>query len=188
MNLELDGWALVVGAGGHLMSEIAIGLAKSGSKVVCADFNLENAKSTELRISNLGYTAKAFKLDVTDLESIKFVKNALLAEGIFVKYLVNGAGLNAPTPFMEINQKEWIDILSVQLIGVGMTCQVFGAEMLNKAGGSIVNISSASAGPPLSKAFVYSAAKAGVLNLTKNLAREWADWSQSECITSRLFP
>ena len=53
-------------------------------------------------------------------------------------------------------------------------CQVFGAQMLEQGHGSIINISSASAGPPLSKAFTYSVAKAGIKNLTQNLAREWA--------------
>ena len=52
-------------------------------------------------------------------------------------------------------------------------CQVFGRHMLNQRKGSIINISSASAGPPLSKAFTYSIAKAGILNLTQNLGREW---------------
>jgi NAD(P)-dependent dehydrogenase (short-subunit alcohol dehydrogenase family) len=52
-------------------------------------------------------------------------------------------------------------------------CQVFGKQMLKQGRGSIVTISSASSGPPLSKAFAYSVAKAGVKNLTQNLAREW---------------
>ncbi len=55
-----------------------------------------------------------------------------------------------------------------------LACQVFGAHMVKRGKGSIVNISSASASPPLSKAFAYSVAKAGVKNLTQNLAREWA--------------
>ena len=53
-------------------------------------------------------------------------------------------------------------------------CQVFGKQMLEQGSGSIINISSASSGPPLSKAFTYSVAKAGIKNLTQNLAREWA--------------
>jgi NAD(P)-dependent dehydrogenase (short-subunit alcohol dehydrogenase family) len=63
--------------------------------------------------------------------------------------------------------------LAVQLTGTMLSCQVFGGYLLKQAKGSIINISSASAGPPLSKAFTYSVAKAGVKNLTQNLAREW---------------
>ena len=61
-----------------------------------------------------------------------------------------------------------------QITGTMIACQVFGKEMLKQKSGSIINISSASAGPPLSKAFPYSVAKAGIKNLTMNLAREWA--------------
>jgi NAD(P)-dependent dehydrogenase (short-subunit alcohol dehydrogenase family) len=63
----------------------------------------------------------------------------------------------------------------VQLKGTLFGCQVFGRQMLDQGSGSIINISSASSGPPLSKAFTYSVAKAGIKNLTQNLAREWAD-------------
>jgi NAD(P)-dependent dehydrogenase (short-subunit alcohol dehydrogenase family) len=64
--------------------------------------------------------------------------------------------------------------MAVQLKGTLFGCQVFGKQMLGQDGGSIINISSASAGPPLSKAFTYSVAKAGIMNLTQNIAREWA--------------
>jgi NAD(P)-dependent dehydrogenase (short-subunit alcohol dehydrogenase family) len=87
--------------------------------------------------------------------------------------LVNGAGINGPTPFFDLSLKEWYAILDSQLTGTFLGCQVFGAYMVNRGQGSIINISSASAGPPLSKAFTYSIAKAGILNLTQNLGREW---------------
>ena len=61
----------------------------------------------------------------------------------------------------------------MQLTGTMLGCQVYGAHLVAQRRGSIVNISSASAGPPLSKAFTYSVAKAGIKNLTQNLAREW---------------
>ena len=61
-----------------------------------------------------------------------------------------------------------------QITGTMIACKVFGPTMLKQKSGSIINISSASAGPPLSKAFPYSVAKAGIKNLTMNLAREWA--------------
>jgi len=78
-----------------------------------------------------------------------------------------------PTPFFEITVEEWNEILAVQLTGTLLSCQVFGQHLVDQGWGSIVNISSASSGPPLSKAFAYSVAKAGVKNLTQNLAREW---------------
>ena len=64
--------------------------------------------------------------------------------------------------------------MAVQLKGTLFGCQVFGRQMLEQGSGSIINISSASVGPPLSNAFTYSVAKAGIKNLTQNVAREWA--------------
>ena len=63
--------------------------------------------------------------------------------------------------------------MNSQITSTLLGCQVFGAHMLEQGKGSIINISSASAGPPLSKAFTYSVAKAGIVNLTQNLGREW---------------
>ena len=91
-----------------------------------------------------------------------------------VDIFINGAGINGSTPFLEIDEKEWDSIMDSQLKGTFYGCQVIGEHMLNNGKGSIINISSASAGPPLSKAFTYSVAKAGIKNLTQNLAREWA--------------
>ena len=89
-------------------------------------------------------------------------------------FAVFGAGANAATPFAEISLDEWNDILAIQLTGTMLGCQVLGGHMIGQHRGSIVTISSASSGPPLSKAFIYSVAKSGVKNLTQNLAREWA--------------
>ena len=90
-----------------------------------------------------------------------------------IDILVNGAGINGSTPYLDITEREWGDIMDSQIKGTFLGCQVYGEYMLKKGKGNIVNISSASAGPPLSKAFTYSAAKAAIKNLTQNLGREW---------------
>src|SRR5438105_13849679 len=74
---------------------------------------------------------------------------------------------------MEITVEEWKDILTMQLTGTMLGCQVYGGHLVKQRAGSIVNISSASPSPPLCKAFTYSVAKAGIKNLTQNVAREW---------------
>ena len=89
--------------------------------------------------------------------------------------LVNAAGVNSGTPFFEITEAEWHRILDIDLTGVFLACQVFGKAMVDAGhGGSIINISSASSGPPLSKVFTYAVAKAGVNQITQFLARELA--------------
>ena len=82
--------------------------------------------------------------------------------------------MNSPTPFLDIGEEEWERILNVNLRGVRLACQVVGKYMLDRGTkGSIINIASVSAGPPLSRVFTYSLTKAAVLSLTQNLAREW---------------
>jgi len=70
--------------------------------------------------------------------------------------------------------EEWEKLIAVDLKSVFLACQVFGKGMVARRAGSIINISSASSGPPLSKVFTYSVAKAGVNQVTQFLAREWA--------------
>ncbi|MCL5744304.1 MAG: SDR family oxidoreductase, partial [Acidobacteria bacterium] len=85
------------------------------------------------------------------------------------------AGVNSGTPFFEIEEQEWHRILDIDLKSVFLACQVFGKAMVDAGnGGSIINISSASSNPPLSKVFTYGVAKAGVNQITQFLARELA--------------
>ncbi len=92
-----------------------------------------------------------------------------------VDILINGAGVNSPTPFLEIPEEEFDRILQVNTKGVFLACQVFGKYFTGRGGpGSIINLGSMSGLVPLSRVFTYSLSKAAVHNLSKNLAREWA--------------
>jgi len=166
--------AALTGAGGHLVSEMALGLARAGIKVVLLDRNLEAAQKVADQISTVGGEAMALEIDVTRKAGYEACLEAVLARFGVLHYAVFGANLNAPTPFLDIPLEEWHAIIDVQLTGTMLGLQVFGGYMVAQGKGSIVTISSASAGPPLSKAFTYSVAKAGVRNLTQNVAREWA--------------
>ena len=93
-----------------------------------------------------------------------------------VDILINGAGVNSPTPILEIEEDEFDSILNTNLKAVLFAAQVFGKYFLERGeGGSIINIGSMSGIIPLSRVFTYSATKAAVHNLSKNLAREWAE-------------
>ena len=173
-NLE-NKVAVVIGGGGHLCSKMALGFAQSGCSVAILDISLEKAKAVENYLRDKGLT-KIISKDINVQKKEEHVKalEHILNKFKKVDILVNGAAINSPTPFMEIEEDEWDQILSVQLKGTLFGCQVFGGQMLKQKYGSIINISSASAGPPLSKAFTYSVSKAGIKNLTQNLGREWA--------------
>ncbi len=191
--------AAVTGAGGYLFGEISLALTRAGVKVAVLDKNLEGARATVDRVQAAGGIARAMVVDVVDKTSHEQALAAVLEWFGQVDILINGAGINAPTPFFEIGLDEWNAILATHVTGTFLACQVFGRHMVDRRAGSIINISSASAGPPLSKAFAYSVAKAGIKNLTLNLAREWAplgvrvnalrpgffptDWSMKHFIT-----
>ncbi|MEM9158188.1 MAG: SDR family oxidoreductase, partial [Verrucomicrobiota bacterium] len=89
--------------------------------------------------------------------------------------LVNGAGVNAATPFFDVPEDEFDRIFDVNLKSVFLGCQVFGKYMVERNRGSIINVGSMSGLTPLSRVFTYSATKAAVHNLSKNLSREWAE-------------
>jgi NAD(P)-dependent dehydrogenase (short-subunit alcohol dehydrogenase family) len=155
------------------VGELSRAAGRAGMKVVCCDNRLEEAQRTANEVVSAGGEAIACQLDVRDPKAFEDALQRTLDTFGKLDCVLNGAGTNAPTPFLDISLQEWNDILAVQLTGTMLSCQVFGRYMLAQGGGSIVNISSASAGPPLSKAFTYSVAKAGIANLTQNLAREW---------------
>ncbi len=166
--------AAVTGGGGYLCGEIAFGLAKAGCHVVVMDLRGHKAERVARQITEeTGVEAVAIEVDASDKQSIEYGLNQTLIKFGAVDILINGAGINSPTPFLDITIDEFNDVLKSQLTATLFGCQVFGEHMLNQKKGVIINISSASADPPLSKAFTYSVAKAGIVNLTKNLGREW---------------
>jgi NAD(P)-dependent dehydrogenase (short-subunit alcohol dehydrogenase family) len=165
--------ALLIGAGGHLVSELSRAAGLAGMKVVCCDLRFEDAQRTAHTIEAAGGNAIAYQLDVREPAAFQAALDATLQNFGRLDCVLNGAGTNSPTPFFEIEVQEWDNILAVQLTGTFLSCQVLGKYLVKQGAGSIVNISSASSGPPLSKAFTYSVGKAGVKNLTQNLAREW---------------
>lgn len=158
--------AVIIGGAGHLCSVLADALAGEGMSVVILDRTRPPSGSGHLWLS----------CDVTSKVQLLRCRKQILKRYGRVDLLLNGAGANAPTPFLKIGAAEIRRILGVNFIGTLYACQVFGEVMLRRRSGSVINFTSVSAGPPLSKAFVYSAAKSAVANLTQNLAREWAPY------------
>jgi NAD(P)-dependent dehydrogenase (short-subunit alcohol dehydrogenase family) len=167
--------AVVVGGGGVLAGEMAIGLAGAGANVVIADLNEDSARRHARAIDDLGRKSLVCQADVTRKTDIRAILEATLARFGGVDIVLNAAGINSGTPFLEIEEAEWDRILNVDLRSVFLACQVFGKAMIEAGkGGSINNISSASSDPPLTRVFTYSVAKGGVNQVTKFLANEFA--------------
>lgn len=164
----------VIGGGGHLCSEMARSFARAGCKVAIIDLRIEKALKVENEINNEGFTETiSLALDVAQKKQHFQVLEAILNKFETLDIIINGAGINGSTPYFDINEEEWDSIMNSQIKGTFLGCQVYGNYMVEKGKGNIINISSASAGPPLSRAFTYSAAKAAIKNLTQNLGREW---------------
>ena len=166
--------AVVIGGGGVLAGEIASGFAGAGAEVAVVDLNLESATERALAICKRQKKAIPIQADVTRKADLQDALQATLYYFGRVDILLNGAGINSATPFFDITEEEWDRILNVDLRSIFLGCQVFGKAMVDQGGGSIINISSASSGPPLSKVFTYGIAKAGVNQITQFLAREFA--------------
>jgi NAD(P)-dependent dehydrogenase (short-subunit alcohol dehydrogenase family) len=113
--------------------------------------------------------------DVASRESLSSLLETVTERCGKVDILVNGAGVNSPTPLLDIEDEEFARILDINLGAILRSCQIFGKHMLEQGGGSIINVGSISGLGPLSRVFTYSASKAAVHNLSKNLAREWAE-------------
>jgi NAD(P)-dependent dehydrogenase (short-subunit alcohol dehydrogenase family) len=188
---SLDGKvAAVVGGGGVLAGAMAEGLAAAGAAVAVLDCHKENGEACAASIRSQGGKAIAIQNDATRKEELGRALQEVLGSFGCVDVLINAAGVNSATPFFEITEAEWQRILDINLKSVFLACQVFGKVMVDSGrGGSIINISSASSGPPLSKVFTYSVTKGGVNQITQFLAREWAPFKvRVNAIRPGFFP
>ncbi len=170
-----DKVAVVIGGGGHICSELSIGLAKSGCYVYVLDIRKEKFDNIKKKINEKKILDKVFFYKFNALNKNNYLRILKIIKKKFKKIdiLINGSGINSPKPFEKINIHDWNSVIKSHLDSTFLSCQIFGSLMLKNKKGSIINISSASAGPPLSKAFAYSVAKSGIKNFTQNLAREW---------------
>jgi len=173
---SLDGEvAVVIGGGGVLAGAMADGLAKAGARIAIAGRTQEHADARAQSIAACGHEAIGIQCDATKKSDLQRVLATVLERFGRIDCLINAAGVNSPTPFFDITEEEWHRILDIDLKSVFLACQVFGKAMVDGGnGGSIINVSSASSGPPLSRVFTYGVAKAGVNQITMFLSRELA--------------
>ncbi|MDF2815112.1 MAG: gluconate 5-dehydrogenase [Paenibacillus sp.] len=177
MNLfDLSGkTAVIIGGNSTLGGSMAVAYGGYGADVAIVGRNSEKSEEVVRKVEETGARAKSFTADTTSADDLKRVLAEVLDWTGRVDILMNCPGKNSPTPFFELTMEEWDSIMDVNLKGVVLACQIFGKHMVDQGeGGSIINISSVSSEPPLSKVFTYSASKAAVNSVTKFLAREFA--------------
>ena len=171
----LDGeTAVVIGGTGVLGGALASGLAQAGAHVVVAGRDEGRGDARVAAIEAEGGSASFAPVDVMRRDSIEGLLAGVLASQGRVDMLINGAGVNSASAYLDAGDDDWDRVVASNLKAVHIACQAFGRAMAGSGGGSILNIASVSADKPLSRVFAYSASKAAVVNLTQNVARELA--------------
>jgi NAD(P)-dependent dehydrogenase (short-subunit alcohol dehydrogenase family) len=166
--------ALVIGGTGELCGAMAEGLAAAGAHVLLVGRNETKAAARLAAIRDAGGKADFIAADVSSRDNLVKLRDAAVAQAGHIDIVINGAGVNSPTPFLEVGEEELDRIMSVNFRSVYLAYQIFGGYLVERGAGNIINIGSMSGIIPLSRVFTYSASKAAVHNLSKNLAREWA--------------
>lgn len=169
--------AVVIGGTGELCGHMASGLACAGAEVVLVGRSEKKAQARLDEIEKFGGKGYFVAADAGDRSSLNELLNTVIKRSGRTDVLINGAGVNSPTPLLEITDEEFHRILDINLVGILRSCQVFGNYFRSRdIPASIINLGSISGLNPLSRVFSYSASKAAVHNLSRNLAREWSDY------------
>lgn len=167
--------AVVIGGTGVLGGALCDGLAQAGAHVVVAGRSRERGQERVNAIAALGGAASYEEVDVTARQSLEALRDRVVASRGGVDILVNCAGVNSATPYEKIADEDWDRVIDTNLKATHWGCQLFAPQMASQPeGGSILNIGSVTSHLPLSRVFAYSASKAAVVNLSKNVAREYA--------------
>lgn len=167
--------ALVTGAGADTGRAIALALAASGATVTVNDLNPDRAETVAQEIIGLGGRAIAWQADVSNRFQVgSLIEGARDAFGR-IHILINAAGAHKLGPASKLDEWDWRRLLDVNLTGAFFCSQLVGRVMADEGGGVIVNIASSAGHPnPLPDGVGYVASKAGLIGMTKQIAREYA--------------
>ena len=177
MNLN-NKIAIVTGAGQGIGKAIAIRLANAGADIAIMDLNMDAAASVAREIEGIGRKALAVKADVSQSNDVNAAVEKIISTFDRVDILVNNAGIAGRTfPLTELEEADWDAVISVNLTGVFLCCKAVIGPMIAQDYGRIVNIASIAGKEGNPTLIPYSVSKAGVICLTKALAKEVTDYN-----------
>lgn len=175
ITVDLQGQvALVTGASRGLGQAIAIALAHAGAKVACVARNREKLEQTVAAIQESGGTAAWFECDVADSASVNKAVDAVVEKWERLDILVNNAGITRDTLIPRMQDQQWDEVINTNLRGAFLFTRAATIVMMQKRYGRIINVASVSGlmgNPGQSN---YSASKAGLIGMTRTVARELA--------------
>lgn len=166
--------ALVTGASQGIGRACALALARDGARVALAARNEGKLNDVAAEIASGGGAAAVFTLDIASEESIKSCAKAALGHFGSIEILVNNAGITRDTLALRMKRSDWDEVLQTNLTGTFLMTQALLSPMLKARWGRIINISSVVGETGQAGQANYSASKAGLIGLTKSLARELA--------------
>lgn len=168
--------AMVTGAASGIGEASAIALAKRGYRVVIADVREDAANRVAQCMKVQGYEALAVTVDVADEHSVRNMVERVIFAWRRIDVLINSAGLESCSPFLDIALSEFKRVMDVNTTGTWLCCQEVLPHMLRQQHGAIVNISSIAGqkGGGLLGTAAYATSKGAVIAMTKSLAREFA--------------
>jgi 3-oxoacyl-[acyl-carrier protein] reductase len=172
MTPERSRVALVTGAGSGIGRAIAEKLAKDGEQVAVNDLNSETADEVVIRIKESGGRAAAVPGDVSDAEAVEQIMAAVREAYGSPEILVNNAGFLQQKRFVDLAVEDFDRMIAVHLRGTFLCTRAVLPEMLSRGSGIVVNVASQLGQIGGIELCHYSAAKAGIIGLTKSLARE----------------
>jgi NAD(P)-dependent dehydrogenase (short-subunit alcohol dehydrogenase family) len=175
-SFDLQGkTAIVTGGAGGLGRSMVATLAAAGANVVVASRNQENISKIADAINQKGQSALAIAVDITNEDQVDSLIEQTVAAFGSVDIIVNNAGRWGKSHKAEDTPlDEWRDVVEQNLTGVLIPCLAAGKQMIKQGAGKIINISSTAGSKGNPGQLHYSAAKAGVISLTNNLAFMWA--------------
>jgi NAD(P)-dependent dehydrogenase (short-subunit alcohol dehydrogenase family) len=171
MDTERAQVAVVTGAARGIGRRVALVLAGRGYAVAANDLSAPEETLGELE--RLGAQALAIPGDVSDEEAVREIVRGVMEGFGRVDVLVNNAGISAIAPAEETTLADWRRVLEVNLTGPFLMSREFGQAMLERGGGSIVNVSSVAGLLGIADRAAYNASKHGLVGLTRTLAAEW---------------
>lgn len=167
-----DKKAIVTGAGQGIGRSIALKMAQEGADVAIAEMNPSTGAQTAKEIEILGRKALSISVDVANPKQVQVMVDQVLRVWKRVDILVNNAGFDRPAHLLKMKEEDWEAVLGVHLKGTLNCIQAVAPHMIENGYGKIVNMSSVWGKTGAVSEVSYSTAKAGIIGLTKSVARE----------------
>lgn len=166
--------AVVVGGTSGIGLTIGLGLADAGADVIPSGRRVDLVDGAAKEVESRGRRSLRQCSDVRDRASLEKLLNAAVEEFGKVDILVYAAGRTKRTPFLEVEEREWNDIMDTNLTGAYRVSQIFGRHMVERKYGRIIHIASLTSFVGMHEVAAYAASKSGLAALTRTTAIEWA--------------